>query len=82
MLQIALPISEPSPDDWPHRQRIKTLLRAADARGLRETLLTHSLSLFGKSVWSLNSDQLDDLVTTFDTVFSLLDEQLKTKDVH
>ena len=82
LLRVELPITEPSPDDWPHRQRIKRLLRAADVRGLRETLLTHSQSLFGKTVWSLDAAELDDLAATFETVFSLLDEQLSSKDVH
>ena len=81
-MTVALPISEPSPDDWPRRQRIKTMVRSAARRGLREALLVHSLSLFGRNIWSLDDAQLDDLSATFGAVFSLLDEQLQHRDLH
>lgn len=58
------------------------MLRAAEQRGLRETLLMHSLSLFGAEIWSLDDCQLDVLSATFGTIYSLLDRQLKNRDLH
>lgn len=81
-MPIGLCISEPSPEDWPRRRRVKALLREAAARGLRETLLIHSRSLFGLEVWSLSNAQLDELTTTFCAVCTVLDEQLQSRELH
>lgn len=80
-LQI-MTTTELRPDDWPQRRRAKALVRLCEEYNLKDAVHQHSISLFGRDVWSLSGQELDLLERTFASIAGVLDCQLDQRSIN